>query len=138
MPNTELMATGRAEAQPKEIAQAQARDPVRPVRSKPGRSPALRDQRGDRAVHRRSAGIAPVQIGNDDLKLVEGLVIEFPTHPASPDPDSARALPRDPSPSLRGAQRRSNPAAGGRRLTFSRIASAHARNDGCDSTSNHT
>ena len=46
----------------------------------------------DRPVHRRAAGIAPVQIGNDDLKRVERIVIDFPAHPASPDPAAARRL----------------------------------------------
>ena len=85
VPDADLAVRRRTEAQTHKIAEAQGRDALRPIRPTPRRAPALGDQRRDRAVDRRAARIAPIQIGNDDLERVEGLVIEFPAHPASPD-----------------------------------------------------
>ena len=72
----------RTEAQAEKIADGEGGDSVGTIRPQPRRSPPLGDQRGDGAIDRRAARIAPVQIGNEDLKLAEGLVIQFPVHPA--------------------------------------------------------
>ena len=85
VPDADLAVRGRTEAQAQKIAEAQGRDTLRLVRPTPRRAPALGDQRRDGAVDRRAARIAPIQIGDDDLERVEGLVIKFPAHPASPD-----------------------------------------------------
>ena len=93
VPDADLAVRGRTEAQTHKVAEAQGRDALRLVRPAPRRTPAFGDQRRDRAVDRRAARIAPIQIGDDDLERVEGLVIEFPAHPASPDriaPNRAR------------------------------------------------
>ena len=84
MPDADLAMGRRTEAQAHKIAQTQALDPLRPIRSEPGGSPALGDQGRDRAIDRRAARIAPIQIGNDDLERVEGLVIECPAHARLP------------------------------------------------------
>ena len=85
VPDADLAVRRRTEAQTHKVAEAQGRDSLRLVRPAPCRTPALGDQRRDGAVHRRAARIAPIQIGDDDLERVEGLVIKFPAHPASPD-----------------------------------------------------
>ena len=90
VPDADLPMGRRTEAQAQEVADGQAGDALGPIGSEPRRPPARGDQGGDRPVHRRAAGIAPVQIGNDDLKRVERIVIDFPAHPASPDPAAAR------------------------------------------------
>ena len=52
----------RPEAQPHEVEEAQAGDPVRPVGAEPDGVAALGDQRRDRAVDRGDAGIALLEV----------------------------------------------------------------------------
>ncbi len=54
--------------------------PLRPVRTEPCRATALGDQRSDGPVDRRAAGIALLEVGNDDFERVE--VGEVPPHAA--------------------------------------------------------
>ena len=85
VPDADLAVCRTTEAQTHKVAKAQGRNALRPIGPAPRRAPAFCDERRDGAVHRRAARIAPIQVGDDDFERVEGLVIKFPAHPASPD-----------------------------------------------------
>ena len=88
-------APGMAEPQPQEIAEAETSYALGSVEAEPCGSAALGDQGGDRPVHRGDARIAPLEVWNDDLEFVEGVVPEFRRHALPPPtPPFLRPVPR--------------------------------------------